>query len=272
MKLLSSIPVDVWKRHVLAHLTGLELLRFNTINKYFQDLSSSSYLPQWVGYLQLSDKRTYPRSKFQAKTYPSNIGRKQAISRLKTRCMYCRVRTKYVDEFALKRHDFKIRLCENCEQEKRNVLYLTLTGAHLQKQGISHQLMASLPSIDRGTGKDTVQLFLKSDVDSVLNHGKRQEVEESSSSEDWEEENELERKKVQVWRKSRQRQRKQPTAQIAISRPRHHHHRHRQKWSSTASGSRSRKKRQQQWSSSTTALQNEYDMAVSGFSVLCLAD
>jgi hypothetical protein len=172
----TALPRDCATTY-LAYLTGLEFLRYNILNKTLHQLSSTTYLNnQWTGYLQLSDairKSNFPTATLQH--YPKTINRKEAINLLRLRCTQCRIRTKYINEFTQQ------RVCEACEKEKKNTAFKLVTEAMAMSKLTAKQL-ASLPAIERSTGRKTIPLYLATDVDRVCKDNK--EVGDTDSSDE----------------------------------------------------------------------------------------
>ena len=167
--MLTDIPSELIVS-VTQYLTGLEFLRFNIVTSFIHNFTSTPVLnSKWVGYLQLSDRiRRANYSKTAIKKYSNSIGRTQALAALKLRCQYCRVQTKYANEFALQQHCRKVRVCEKCEVQRRNTTFALLTAKQVSHHGLSREAMSSIPSITRGAGREMMRLYLKSDVDTLV--------------------------------------------------------------------------------------------------------
>ena len=259
------LPSDVFV-YILEHLTGLDLLRFNVISVMSHKLSSLNLNLHWKNYLKLSDKiraSTYIKSKGCVK-YATPLNREQTIARMKLRCQYCRANTKYKDEFAMQRNvQLKTRCCLQCEKTKRNSTYRMMTQTTVLKQGLSEKMMLSLPSISRTIDSSIVRVFLKTDVDAMLNQNRESS---SSSDEEWEDKTS---KQVKMWNqrtKSSNNQCQQTkTKQKQINRrPRQTRQRcHR------SNGRRQNRQQNQKWSTSASS---QYELNISGLSCLVLAD
>jgi hypothetical protein len=165
----------------LKYLNGLEFLRFNILNKSIHKLSSTNYLNHfWVSYLKLSDSiraATYPSAKSHA-NYSEEIGREKAIRLLQLRCQFCRVNTAYVNEFSNR------RVCEACEKEKKRTIMKLITEQMAIEKGSSQEQLATIPSIIRGIGNQTVRLYLSVDVDFLLGENSSSSEEVNSEEED----------------------------------------------------------------------------------------
>lgn len=257
----------------LSYLSGLEFLRFNTVNHSLHALSSSNYLhlnTHWVSFLQLSDSIRAVHFNTKKPTYSPTIGREEAIALLRRRCQYCRKRTKYISEFT------KARVCEDCEKEKSHTTFKMLSESMSRQKGLSEEQLSLLPSIERVRGRHRVTLYLATDIAAVLNSAESERASNSSSSEEmyWEDEEERKKKNVQnsamEWLGSSIKRKKKKNKKRESNGKRKNERRQRRQHSS---------KRQPHWcvshqskASPSLSMNEEYDLAISGISCLMLHD
>ena len=158
------LPADMW-RVCFSFATGLELLRINVCCTAWHKHSAgpAAMLPQWCGFVELSDRLR--QNIFRGASKVLNYGvlsRAPAIAILRRRCQYCRLHDcKYVNEFRPKE-----RVCERCERERHLSTFKLV--ANPAAHGLTESEIRTLKSIERGTGKSVVTLYLASDIEAVL--------------------------------------------------------------------------------------------------------
>lgn len=275
---------DTW-RYCLSFVSRLELLRVNVCSKLLHGVSSTpaTLLPQWRRFVAAA-----------AVAYDGPIDRSRAISILRRRCQYCRMPDcRYVNEFRPRE-----RVCERCERERHLSTFKLV--ANPAAHGVTEAEMYGLSSIERGTGKEAVTLYLASDIEAVLQarraasaggarrggrarHGGGGSGDSDSSSaasdSDSDFYDDYDNPKVKKW-KARQRRNKRNNKNKSkqsmrkggklgrqffleashLHASRPHHHR------------RSQKKNNNNKHSFTVHQQQQYDVATSGWSCLMLAD
>ena len=270
----ARLAADTW-RHCLTFVTGLELLRVNVCSSALHEWSSgpAAVLPQWRGFVELSDRLR--RNIFRGgktPTYSGALDRARAIAILRRRCQYCRLHNcRYVNEFRPRE-----RVCERCERERHLSTFKLV--ANPSALGLTTTEIQTLNSIERGTGRSAVTLYLASDIQSLLEArqaktgvgghgtGRRCSSDESDSS-DYDD---YDNPKVKKWKQRRRDQfqgaKRSRKRGNKLGRPMFLETSH------YRGNSRRTKNRNQKSKRFTDRQQEQYDVAVSGFSCLMLAD
>lgn len=270
-----DLNADTW-RHCLSFVPRLELLRVNVCSELLHGVSSAALLPQWRGFVLPSSDRLSGTRALQLR-HDQPIDRARAIAILRRRCRYCRLpNCRYVNEFRPRE-----RVCERCERERHLSTFKLV--AHPAAHGVTEAEMYRLSSIERGTGKEAVTLYLATDIEAVLQArraapaGGSSDSSSAASDSDSDVHDDWDNPKVKKWKARRRRDKRNNRHQQSMRKggglgrpffleashlPASRPHRHR----------RNQKKKNNNKHSFTAHQQQQYDVVTSGLSCLMLAD